>query len=200
MAEFLQETIDEHRKSFDPSHLRDLLDTYLYEIQKANEEGNGHNLFEGKDHGEFNGQGRTQRPSAATKMAHSVLKRLSFVFQIAKCNKSWETSSLPVWRRSKVPCSGPSSSCSIIPSWWGQCKRNWTRWSVARGFLSSRTSPIFPWLNPRSWRCYDAQASCPWEPHTHPLGKLQAAIGVRAWSLEDWVKLAPAKKWKSPYA
>ncbi|CAH0555177.1 unnamed protein product [Brassicogethes aeneus] len=50
MGEFLQETIDEHRKTFDPSHLRDLLDTYLYEIQKANEEGTGHHLFEGKDH------------------------------------------------------------------------------------------------------------------------------------------------------
>ncbi|XP_060528418.1 cytochrome P450 18a1 [Cylas formicarius] len=50
MAQFLQETIDEHRKSFDPSHLRDLLDTYLYEIEKANEEGVGHHLFEGKDH------------------------------------------------------------------------------------------------------------------------------------------------------
>lgn len=53
MAQFLQETIDDHRKSFDPSHLRDLLDTYLYEIQKADEVGNGHNLFEGKNHGKF---------------------------------------------------------------------------------------------------------------------------------------------------
>ncbi|KAH0822593.1 hypothetical protein GEV33_000198 [Tenebrio molitor] len=50
MGQFLQETIEEHRKSFDSSHLRDLLDTYLYEIQKANEEGTGHHLFEGKDH------------------------------------------------------------------------------------------------------------------------------------------------------
>ncbi|CAH1101321.1 unnamed protein product [Psylliodes chrysocephalus] len=50
MARFLQETIDDHRKSFDPSHMRDLLDTYLYEIQKADEEGTGHHLFEGKDH------------------------------------------------------------------------------------------------------------------------------------------------------
>lgn len=53
MAQFLQETIDDHRKTFDPSHLRDLLDTYLYEIQKANEEGTGHYLFEGKDHGTY---------------------------------------------------------------------------------------------------------------------------------------------------
>lgn len=51
MAQFFQETIDEHRKTFDASHLRDLLDTYLYEIQKANEEGAGEHLFEGKDHG-----------------------------------------------------------------------------------------------------------------------------------------------------
>lgn len=54
MAQFLQETIDEHRKSFDPSNLRDLLDTYLNEIQKATEEGTEHNLFEGKDHGKSN--------------------------------------------------------------------------------------------------------------------------------------------------
>lgn len=51
MGKFLQETIDDHRKNFDPSNIRDLLDTYLFEIQKANEEGNGHNLFEGRDHG-----------------------------------------------------------------------------------------------------------------------------------------------------
>lgn len=50
MAQFLQETIDEHKKTFDPGHLRDLLDTYLFEIQKATEEGTGHYLFEGKDH------------------------------------------------------------------------------------------------------------------------------------------------------
>lgn len=51
MGLFLQETIDEHRRTFDPSNLRDLLDTYLYEIQKASEEGNDHKLFEGRDHG-----------------------------------------------------------------------------------------------------------------------------------------------------
>lgn len=51
MAQFLQETIDDHRKTFDSSNPRDLLDTYLYEIQKANEEGTGHHLFEGRDHG-----------------------------------------------------------------------------------------------------------------------------------------------------
>lgn len=51
MAQFLQETIDEHKRTFDPSHIRDLLDTYLYKIQKANEEGTGHQLFEGRDHG-----------------------------------------------------------------------------------------------------------------------------------------------------
>ncbi|VEN45941.1 unnamed protein product [Callosobruchus maculatus] len=50
MAKFLQETIDEHKKTFNPEHLRDLLDTYLYEIQKANAEGNGHDLFGGRDH------------------------------------------------------------------------------------------------------------------------------------------------------
>lgn len=51
MADFLQETIEDHRKTFDPSNLRDLLDTYLQEIEKAIEEGTDRHLFEGKDHG-----------------------------------------------------------------------------------------------------------------------------------------------------
>ncbi|XP_022902514.1 cytochrome P450 18a1 [Onthophagus taurus] len=50
MGIFLQETIDDHRKSFDPTKIRDLLDAYLLEIEKANEEGTGKHLFEGKDH------------------------------------------------------------------------------------------------------------------------------------------------------
>lgn len=53
MGVFLQETIDEHRRTFDPSHVRDLLDAYLFEIHKANEEGTGQDLFEGKDHGKY---------------------------------------------------------------------------------------------------------------------------------------------------
>lgn len=53
MGVFLQETIDEHRRTFDSSHVRDLLDAYLLEIHKANEEGTGQDLFEGKDHGKL---------------------------------------------------------------------------------------------------------------------------------------------------
>lgn len=53
MSEFLQETIEDHRRTFDPSNLRDLLDTYLQEIQKATEEGTDRHLFDGRDHGTF---------------------------------------------------------------------------------------------------------------------------------------------------
>lgn len=53
MADFLQETIEEHRRTFDPSNLRDLLDTYLLEIQKATEAGTDRHLFEGRDHGMY---------------------------------------------------------------------------------------------------------------------------------------------------
>lgn len=60
MAQFLQETIDDHRKTFDSSNPRDLLDTYLYEIQKANEEGKGHHLFEGRDHGKLQTKNKNQ--------------------------------------------------------------------------------------------------------------------------------------------
>jgi non-homologous end joining protein Ku len=52
MGEFFQETIDNHRATFDPSNIRDLIDTYLAEIQSEKEEGRGESLFEGRDHGE----------------------------------------------------------------------------------------------------------------------------------------------------
>ena len=54
MSAFFQETVDNHRATFDPSNIRDLIDTYLAEIQRAKEEGRGEALFEGKDHGESN--------------------------------------------------------------------------------------------------------------------------------------------------
>jgi len=50
MAAFFQTTVDNHRKTFDPSNLRDLIDTYLMEIQTAKEEGREEALFEGKEH------------------------------------------------------------------------------------------------------------------------------------------------------
>lgn len=50
MADFFQETVDNHRASFDPSNIRDLVDTYLLEIQTAQEEGRDAALFEGKNH------------------------------------------------------------------------------------------------------------------------------------------------------
>jgi len=60
MGEFFQETIDNHRATFDPSNIRDLVDMYLAEIQRAKEEGTGEALFEGKDHGEAQWQLRTE--------------------------------------------------------------------------------------------------------------------------------------------
>ena len=51
MAEFFQETVEAHRETFDPNNIRDLIDTYLLEIQKAKNEGHEEMLFEGKDHG-----------------------------------------------------------------------------------------------------------------------------------------------------
>ncbi|XP_077292942.1 cytochrome P450 18a1 [Arctopsyche grandis] len=50
MFQFYQEVIDEHKATFDPNNIRDLIDTYLAEIQKAKEEGRDEQLFEGKDH------------------------------------------------------------------------------------------------------------------------------------------------------
>ncbi|XP_014217776.1 cytochrome P450 18a1 [Copidosoma floridanum] len=50
MADFFQETVDQHRETFDGANVRDLVDTYLLEIEKAKAEGHPEKLFQGKDH------------------------------------------------------------------------------------------------------------------------------------------------------
>lgn len=50
MLEFYQEVIDDHKKSFDADNIRDLIDMYLSEIEKAKLEGRDEELFDGKDH------------------------------------------------------------------------------------------------------------------------------------------------------
>ncbi len=47
---FFQKIIDDHRRTFDPSNMRDILDLYLLQIQKAIRDGEGESLFHGKDH------------------------------------------------------------------------------------------------------------------------------------------------------
>lgn len=51
MADFFQEAVDQHRATFDESTLRDLVDAYLLEIEKAKGEGRATTLFQGKNHG-----------------------------------------------------------------------------------------------------------------------------------------------------
>ena len=53
MAKFFQDSIDEHRDTFDRKNIRDLVDAYLLEIETAKEEGRESTLFQGKNHGEF---------------------------------------------------------------------------------------------------------------------------------------------------
>lgn len=53
MFQFYQEVIEQHRATFDPNNLRDLVDTYLYEIKKAKEDGCEQELFDGRDCGKF---------------------------------------------------------------------------------------------------------------------------------------------------
>ncbi|XP_035736403.1 cytochrome P450 18a1-like [Vespa mandarinia] len=50
MADFFQETVDQHRVTFDENNIRDLVDAYLLEIQKAKAEGREALLFQGKNH------------------------------------------------------------------------------------------------------------------------------------------------------
>ncbi|XP_055551501.1 cytochrome P450 18a1 isoform X2 [Wyeomyia smithii] len=50
MFDFYREVIDEHKQTFDNGNIRDIVDAYLDEIQKAKEEGRDMELFEGRDH------------------------------------------------------------------------------------------------------------------------------------------------------
>ncbi|XP_005183432.2 cytochrome P450 18a1 [Musca domestica] len=52
MQRFYQDVIDEHKKTYDPTNIRDLVDFYLAEIEKAKLEGRDQDLFEGKNHEE----------------------------------------------------------------------------------------------------------------------------------------------------
>nr|AGT57831.1 cytochrome P450 18a1 [Leptinotarsa decemlineata] len=49
MAEYMQEKIDDHKKTFDPGNPRDLLDMYVNDVSLAMKEGNVDRLFHGKD-------------------------------------------------------------------------------------------------------------------------------------------------------
>ncbi|XP_076639929.1 cytochrome P450 18a1 [Colletes latitarsis] len=50
MADFFQEAVDQHRATFDKGTVRDLVDAYLLEIEKAKGEGRAASLFQGKNH------------------------------------------------------------------------------------------------------------------------------------------------------
>ncbi len=51
MSEFFREIVENHKETFDPSDIRDVVDTYLYEIEIAKQEGRDMELFNGKDPG-----------------------------------------------------------------------------------------------------------------------------------------------------
>lgn len=50
MGNFFQEKIEEHRTTFDSNNIRDVLDSYLFEIEKAKLENRSDQLFNGKNH------------------------------------------------------------------------------------------------------------------------------------------------------
>lgn len=51
MAGFFREIVEEHKQTLDPSNIRDVVDSYLLEIELAKAEGKV--LFEGKDPGKY---------------------------------------------------------------------------------------------------------------------------------------------------
>ncbi|KAH8385475.1 hypothetical protein KR093_007931 [Drosophila rubida] len=52
MQKFYRDVIDDHKRSFDAANVRDLVDYYLCEIEKAKADGTAAELFDGKDHEE----------------------------------------------------------------------------------------------------------------------------------------------------
>ena len=50
-SQMLRDIILERRKTFDPNHIKDILDSYLLEEHRAHDE--GRNVYNGKDFGEF---------------------------------------------------------------------------------------------------------------------------------------------------
>ena len=51
MQDFFKEIVDLHKATFDPSNIRDMVDTYLLEIESAKRDQRSELLFEGKDPG-----------------------------------------------------------------------------------------------------------------------------------------------------
>lgn len=51
MQKFYRDVIDDHKRTYDSENIRDLIDLYLAEIEKAKAEGRDKELFEGKNHG-----------------------------------------------------------------------------------------------------------------------------------------------------
>ncbi len=51
VGHFFQNIVDEHKSSFDPHNIRDVIDSYILEIHNAKEEGHLESLFNGKDAG-----------------------------------------------------------------------------------------------------------------------------------------------------
>jgi hypothetical protein len=53
ISNFYQEIVDYHKSTFDPNNIRDVIDSYILEIQNAKEEGRQERLFDGKDGGQI---------------------------------------------------------------------------------------------------------------------------------------------------
>lgn len=49
ISQFYKEIVDFHKSTFDPNNIRDVIDSYILEIQTAKEEGRSERLFDGKD-------------------------------------------------------------------------------------------------------------------------------------------------------
>ena len=106
MAEFFKEIVDIHKQSFDPNNIRDLVDTYLLEIQMAKKDDRFEELFEGKDPGELSYPYLNTlwtQMSTRTNITCQSFKLLTyfihFTMQIVKFTKYWEICTVLEWRQ-----------------------------------------------------------------------------------------------------
>lgn len=100
MADFFQEAVDQHRATFDKSTVRDLVDAYLLEIEKAKGEGRAAMLFQGKNHGERSMSARIERLVSPPDGRFRLIRGWCiFLRQIVRCNRSSAICSPLAWKR-----------------------------------------------------------------------------------------------------
>lgn len=87
MANFFQDNVEQHRNTFDASNIRDLVDAYLLEIEKAKAE--GRELFQGKNHGMFLVFIKLKKRETCNKVMMMMMSEMVSPLSRCKCKDLW---------------------------------------------------------------------------------------------------------------